>query len=367
MCSLHKLNVLHLHLTDDQGWRIEVPTRPELVSIGSTGAIGDRPGGHYSLAEMAELVAYAAARFITVVPEIDMPGHTGAIFQTYPELAPANAKNVADGLAIGTLNPELSATWNFVEDVLDDVIPQFPQSAFVHIGGDEAFGMADEAHAAFVERVIELVQKRDRIPIGWQEIARAELDPNVVVQYWMDPRETEAMLSNDALQASVPPEMMPLVAATLNKSIGDLPRALDAGAKLVISPTSRLYFDRPHEENSSDSAQNDLRARVGLPVYPPMSLRHGVCWDPADDTPGVSSDDQLAGVEGAIWCETIANREELEFMLLPRLVGLAEKAWGPRGVTDWDDYAQRIEAQSLIWAARGWTWFHADTVDWPSR
>ncbi|WP_157002718.1 beta-N-acetylhexosaminidase [Agromyces laixinhei] len=366
MCSLHKLNVLHLHLTDDQGWRIEVPSRPALTAIGGAGALGDRPGGYYTLAEMAELVEYAAARFVTLVPEIDMPGHTGAIFRAYPELAPADGRagEVAPGLAIGTLDPERPETWAFVEDVLDAVIPQFPQSAYVHVGGDEAFGMADEAHAAFVERAVALVRARGRRALGWQETARAAIGADEIVQYWIDSRETSAMMDNEALKTMVPSELLPLIVETMAKAEHDVPRALATGAKLLISPTSRLYFDRPHAEDSADPAQEEMRARVGLPVYPPMSLRHGVEWDPVDDTPGVSSDDQIAGVEAAIWCETITNRDELEFMLLPRIGGLAEKSWARRAVTEWNDYAERIAAQATIWDARGWTWFAANTVDW---
>lgn len=366
MCSLHKLNVLHLHLTDDQGWRIEVPSRPELTAIGGAGAMGDRPGGFFSLAEMASLVDHAAARFVTLVPEIDMPGHTGAIFRAYPELAPADgvAGDIAPGLAIGTLDPERPETWSLVEDVLDAVIPQFPQSAYVHVGGDEAFGMPDEAHAAFVERAADLVRARGRRVLGWQEIARAAIGADAIVQYWIDPRETAAMMDNEALKALVPAEHVPVIVETMAKAEHDVPRALAAGARLLISPTSRLYFDRPHAEGSVNPAQDEMRARVGLPVYPPMSLRHGVEWDPVDDTPGVTSDDQIAGVEAAIWCETIANRDELEFMLLPRLGGLAEKAWAPSGVTGWSDYADRLAAQAPLWNARAWNWFAADAVDW---
>ncbi|MCA0307774.1 MAG: beta-N-acetylhexosaminidase [Actinobacteria bacterium] len=369
MCSLHKLNVLHLHLSDDQGWRIEVPSRPELTAIGGAGAMGDRRGGFYSLAELAGLVEYAAARFVTLVPEIDMPGHTGAIFRAYPELAPMDSAfgEVAPGLAIGTLDPQRAETWTFVEDVLDAVVPQFPQSAYVHVGGDEAFGMADEAHAAFVERAIGLVRARARLAVGWQEVARAAIGPDDIAQYWIDSREPGDMMDNEALQAMIPAEMLPLIAETMAKAEHDLPRALEAGVRLLISPISRLYFDQPHAEASADPAQEEMRARVGLPVYPAMSLRHGVEWDPVDDTPGVDSDDQIAGVEAAIWCETIANRDELEFMLLPRLGGAAEKGWVRRGATDWSDYAGRLAAQAALWDARGWNWFASAAVPWAAK
>ncbi|MFD4407686.1 beta-N-acetylhexosaminidase [Nocardia sp. NPDC058499] len=366
MCSLHKVNVLHLHLTDDQGWRVEVPSRPELTGIGAAGAVDDRPGGFYTRAELSELVAYAAARFVTIVPEIDMPGHTGAIFRSYPELAPAHpvTSEHSGGLAIGTLDHERPETWRFVEDVLDAVIPQFPQSAYLHIGGDEAFGMADEAHAAFVERVTELVRARGRRVLGWQEIARAALSSDETVQYWMDTRDIDSMANNDTLKSMVPPEYMPLITEALAHAEHDVPRALAMGATLLISPTSRLYFDRPHAHASLAGEQEDMRARVGLRVYPALSLRDGVEWDPITDTPGISEESSVAGVEAAIWCETITNRDELEFMLLPRLSGLAEKAWATAGPTEWAPYAERLAAQSAIWDARGWNWFASDEVPW---
>lgn len=366
MLSVHKLNVLHLHLTDDQGWRIEVPSRPALTEVGGAGALGDRPGGFYSLADMAELVEYAAARFVTLVPEIDMPGHTGAIFRAYPELAPSDGfrGDVAPGLAVGTLDPHRPATWTFVEDVLDAVIPQFPHSAYVHVGGDEAFGMPVAEHAAFMEHAIGLVRARGRRVVGWQETARGSLSPDEVVQYWMDPRETAAMLENDALKEMVPPEMLPLLAETMGLVAHDLPRALEMGTKLLISPTSRLYFDRPQGDAAGDPAQEEMRVRVGLQVYQPLSLREGVEWDPVEDTPGLETDERVAGVEAAIWCETIENREELEFMLLPRLSGAAEKAWAHAGATEWADYAGRLGSQAALWQAQGWNWFAAESVVW---
>ncbi|TCC60291.1 hypothetical protein E0H73_20270 [Kribbella pittospori] len=367
MCSLYKLNVLHLHVTDDQGWRIEVPSRPALTEIGACGAIGDRPGGYYTQAEVAELVAYAAERFVTVVPEIEMPGHIAAVFRAYPELAPGEIRSIDLGngasLQLSTLDPDRAETWEFVEDVLDAVIPQFPQSAYVHIGGDEAFGMPDEAHAAFVERAVELVRARGKRVVGWQEIARASISADVAVQYWMDVHEVESM-DYDAVSSMVPAELLPILAEGLKKAAQDAPRALAQGARLLVSPTSWLYFDRPHADASSDAAQEEMRKRVGLPVYPAASIRDSVEWDPVENTPGVESDAQVAGVEGAVWCETIATADELEFMLLPRLSGAAEKAWSRQTSTDWPEYAARLSHQSKAWQQREWTWFHSVEVDW---
>ncbi|TDW19488.1 beta-N-acetylhexosaminidase [Kribbella kalugense] len=366
MCSLYKLNVLHLHLTDDQGWRVEVPSRPALTEIGAAGATDDRPGGFYSQAELAELVAYAAERFVTVVPEIDMPGHTSAVFEAYPELAPTETRTVELGngttLHLNTLEPGRPEIWTFVEDVLDAVIPQFPHSAYVHIGGDEAWGMSDEDHAAFVDLAAGLVRTRGKRVVGWQEIARAAITSDDVVQYWLEPRQDDSLDGEAA--SMVPADLLPILIEHFAKAEQDIPRALRHGSRLLLSPTSRLYFDAPHAKASSDPAQEELRKRVGLPFYPPTSIESGVDWDPVEYTPGIDSDAQVAGVEAAIWCETITTSAELEFMLLPRLAGAAEKAWSQTR-TNWPDYATRLAHHSPTWQARTWNYFKSTEVNWP--
>ena len=365
MLALYKLNVLHLHLTDDQGWRVEVPTRPELTRVGAAGAIGDRPGGYYRTHELAELVAYAADRYVTVVPEIDMPGHTSAVFTAYPELAPAELRTIdlgnGNAIPLNALEPGRPETWAFVEDVLDAVVPQFPQSAYVHIGGDEAWGMADEDHAAFVDKAAALVRARGKRVVGWQEIARAALGPGDVAQYWISIDLDAA----DAGNGPVPPEdLLPILVEHLRKAKGDAPKALAAGARLIASPTTWLYFDRPHGDASSDPEQEEARKRLGLEFYGPATLRDGLDWDPVEDTPGVTSTDQLAGIEAAIWCETITGPDDLELMLLPRLPGAAEKGWSQQTPTDWPTYAARLAEQSPAWRTRGWTWLKSTEVDW---
>ncbi|MER7249528.1 family 20 glycosylhydrolase [Kribbella sp. NPDC000426] len=365
MLSLYKLNVLHLHLTDDQGWRVEVPSRPLLTELGATGAIGDRPGGYYSQAELAELVAYAADRYVTVVPEIDMPGHTSAVFKAYPELGPDEIRSIdlgnGESLQLNTLDPGRDETWAFVEDVLDAVIPQFPQSAYVHIGGDETWGMSDEDHVAFVEKAAALVRARGKKVVGWQEIARAELDSADVVQYWLD-LDVDSMVQNPDLPTP-PEDLLPVLVEGLRKAKYDAPKALEQGTKLIVSPVTWLYFDRPHADASSDPDQEEARKRLGLEFYGAASIEHGISWDPVDSLPGVDSADRLAGVEAAIWCESIVTPDDLELMLLPRLPGAAEKAWARPG-TEWTDYASRLGAQSTSWRNRNWTWLQSTEVDW---
>ncbi|MCM2387283.1 beta-N-acetylhexosaminidase [Streptomyces albipurpureus] len=371
MLSLYKLNVLHLHLTDDQGWRVEIPDWPLLTEVGAAGAIGDRPGGFYSTADVVSLVRYASERFVTLVPEVDMPGHTSAVFRSYPRLAPATAEGSAG--TVGNLNPDDATTLRFVDDVVGAVAAQFTTSAYVHIGGDEAFGMPDEAHARFVDRAMDTVKRHGRRVVGWQEIARAGVGPGDLVQYWMEPTSIQStldagslgsMVDSDVLASMVPPEMLPLLAEALGKSIDDIPTALAKGATILVSPTTRLYLDRPHAESSTDIEQDESRARIGLQVYPAATLREFVEWDPLDETPMVDSDAQLAGVEAAVWCETVSGRDDLEFLLLPRLAGVGEKAWAAIGATSWDDYADRLAPHSTAWDRRGWAWFRSSLVAW---
>ncbi|GAA2010740.1 family 20 glycosylhydrolase [Microbacterium ulmi] len=363
MCALYKLNVLHLHLTDDQGWRIEVPARPALTEVGARGAGGDRPGGFYSLADMAGLDAYAAERFVTIVPEIDMPGHASAAIRSYPGLAPAGVvPSDVEGLAVagGLLDPSRDDVWAFVEDVLDGVLPQFPRSAYVHLGGDEAFGMPSSAHIAFVEQAAALVRGRGKKVVGWQEAARAEVDAETVVQHWIDIPAAAA----ESLRGRVPNAFLDILIDNLRAAVDDVPRALARGARVLLSPSARLYLDRPHGDDSVDPAQNAVRARLGMPVYPPARLRDGVAWDVVADVAHIESDDQVAGVEAAVWCETVTSRSDLELLLLPRLPGAAERAWSARP-TEWDEYRHRLAAQATLWEHRGWEWYQADSVAWP--
>lgn len=367
MCSLYKLNVLHLHLTDDQGWRFEVPGWPLLAEVGGAGAVGDRPGGYYTQDDIAELVAYAAERFITIVPEVDLPGHAQAIFRAYPELAPQatpeSAAAAAAGFAIGTLDLDRGTTRGFLDDVIAAAAQQFDTSAWIHVGGDEAFGMAREDHAAFVDAAMDVVRRHGRRPLGWQEAGRSAVGPDDVVQYWIEPNETLRMLESGILQNMLPPEIAPVLEATMRESMNDVPEALAKGAHVLVSPTTRLYFDRPHAGPAADQEQEAQRQRVGMPFYPPTSLRDMVEWDPVEETPGAASDAQLIGVEAAVWCETVTDQDDLEFLLLPRLAGAGERAWSA-SPTEWAEYSRRLCAGPRTWNNRGWVWFRSTEADW---
>ena len=359
MCSLFKVNVLHLHLTDNEGWRFEVPGWPLLTEVGARGATGDRPGGWLSPADLADLDAYAAARFVTIVPEVDMPGHSGAVLQSYPELATAAAAGVEGlGMPMANLDPDNDATWRFVDAVLDAAIALFPRAAFLHIGGDEAFGMADDAHVRFIDEAVRRVAARGRRVVGWQEIARAGVGPNDVVQYWMNPASLEQQ-NTEALTSMIPAEMLPMIIEHVMKAAGDVPAAVAKGSPILLSLTDVLYFDRPLASASTDPVQEGARPRLGLPFYPPATLRDFVDWEPADLLPEGA---RVQGVEGVVWCETVTSRGDLEMLVMPRLAASGEKGWATRRT--WDDYAGRVAAQSAAWTARGWNWFRSEEIDW---
>lgn len=368
MLALYKLNVLHLHLTDDQGWRFEVPGWPALTGIGASGAMDERPGGHYTPQEVADLVTYAQDRFVTIVPEVDMPGHTAAILNAYPDLAsePSQAQRAAakTGLGNATLDPHAAATWRLVEDAVAAATDQFSTSAWVHIGGDEAWGMPEADYAAFVNRAIGIVRARGRRVVGWQEIASADIGVGDLVQYWIDPVELAKTLEQPELPAGVSAEMENVYTTMLAKAQENIPTAIAKGATILVSPFTYLYLDRPYADSADEATDQDRSKRLGQPAYPPGSLQACAEWDPIEATPGATSDDELAGVEAAIWCESIPHSNDLEFMLLPRLATVGEKAWAARGATTWVDHRQSLARQPAIWKRRGWHWFPASTVNW---
>lgn len=368
MLALYKLNVLHLHLTDDQGWRFEVPGWSALTGIGASGAMNERPGGHYTPQEVADLVTYAQDRFVTIVPEVDMPGHTAAILTAYPDLAaePSRAQRAvaATGLGTATLDPHAEATWRLVDDALAAATDQFSTSAWVHVGGDEAWGMPEADYAAFVNRAIGMVRARGRRAVGWQEIASADIRAGDLVQYWIDPVELAKTLEQPERPAGVSAEMANAFAAMLAKTQENIPAAIGKGATILVSPYTYLYLDRPYADSAQETSDEDRAKRLGQQAYPPGTLRACAEWDPIEATPGATSDDELAGVEAAIWCETIGHSDDLEFMLLPRLATVGEKAWAARGGTTWVDHRQSLAHQPAIWKRRGWHWFPAATVNW---
>ncbi len=272
LLSLYKFNVLHLHLTDDQGWRIEIPELPRLAEIGGSRAFGDRPGGFYSVAQFEEIVAYAAERFVTVVPEIDMPGHCAAALLAYPALAAAPGDR---GAGTNLLDPDHPEVARFVRTVLQSVAALTPGN-YLHIGGDEAFGMAPEAYDRFLAMSRGAARSAGKLPVIWEDAARTSEGVGDLLQHWIAfGPELESLLSSGPIDASrlppevaIPPELLPAIAEHFAKAKVELRRAVERGAAVLLSPVSHVYLDRPYREPSTEEFQDELRSRLGLSAYP---------------------------------------------------------------------------------------------------
>jgi hexosaminidase len=330
LLALYKCNVLHLHLCDDEGWRIAAARPPHCRAPDGT---------FYSDAELADLVAYAAERFVTIVPEVDSPGHVRALVTMRPELD--TGRNTAVSEVPGTpahaawLDPDLEASFAIFDGVLAELARIFP-GPYLHIGGDEPFGMPEDLYRRFVRHVHARARSLGKRTIGWQETARAIADPDHVVQYWRHMPASE----NVRRQAS----------------------PVEGAHPVVLSPVTHTYLDVPYAEPSVDSHQEAICRQVGLKVYRPSTIAETFAWDPA--TFGRDLGMAISGVGAAIWQETIRSFDELTFLLLPRLAGVAEKAWSePQSVT-WADHRERLGAHGRMWTRAGLSWFASSMVDW---
>ena len=330
LMAYFKLNTFHWHLTEDQGWRIEIKRYPKLVEVGSRRAESPKPGartegdgtpyaGHYTQDEIREVVAYAAERFITVVPEIEMPGHAQAAIAAYPELGNTDEPlgvRTRWGVSRHVFNVEES-TFEFLEKVLDEVMALFP-GPFVHIGGDEcpkdewkasakaqarmkAEGLKDEheLQSWFVRRIERYLAAHDRRLIGWDEIQEGGLPPGAAMMVWR------------SVQYGID--------------------AVRQGHDVVMSPTSHCYFDY---------CQGDPRfepeAIGGL-----LPLERVYAFEPVPA--GLTADEakHVLGAQGNLWSEYLRDFDHVLYMAFPRGAALAEVVWSPAAHRDLDDFRRR--------------------------
>jgi len=320
--ALYKLNRLHLHLADDQGWRIEIRSWPNLARHGGRTEVGGGPGGYYTQAEFADLVAYAESRYIAIVPEIDMPGHTNAALSSYPEL---NCDDVAPspytGIRVGfsALCVQRDTVYEFVSDVVREIGALVPTPWF-HIGGDEVERLTDEQYRAFVERVQEIVRSHGKRMIGWGEIVPAALVPETIVQHWKrDSSHVHAA----------------------------------RGGSVILSPSPRAYLDMKYDSTTV----------LGLNWAGYISVRHAYDWDPAAQIAGVP-ERAILGVEGPLWSETLETIQDFEYMAFPRLAAVAELGWSRQGDRRWDDFAERLGAHGPRMAAMGINFYRSPEIRW---
>jgi hexosaminidase len=349
LLELYKLNVLHLHLTDDQSWRLPV---------GRPAGRPEPDAAFYRDEDLRALAAYATDRFVTVVPEVDTPGHASALMRLHPELN-TGRNEVEFELPPGHkhhtvwLDPELPATFELLEQVLAGVAAIFPGS-YIHIGADEPHGMPHDLYSSYVQRLRRLVRSLGKRPLGWQESARAGLGSDDIIQYWF---------TDIALPASLPPQVRAQMDADLARSRRDVETAVTASVPVIVSPLSHCYFDVPYAGPSADPAQADRQGRVGLRLYAPKTVAESFAWEPAEVLgPGRAA--QVAGVEAAIWAETISDFDDLSFLLLPRLAGVAHKAWSAPQPGDWAGHRDRLARHGRLWAQDDLTYFRTSAVDW---
>ncbi|GIJ78437.1 hexosaminidase [Micromonospora phaseoli] len=324
----YKFNRLHLHLTDDQGWRIAINSWPALAAVGGAGAVGGSPGGHYTQADYRRIVAYAADRHITVIPEIDLPGHTNAALTAYAELAPDGvAPPPYTGTEVGFsyVDPASERTYDFIADVLGELATLSP-GQWLHIGGDEAFKVPAEVYARFVERVQGIVAGLGKTVVGWHQIAPAAHADGRILQWWGtagdDPVTTEAVRR---------------------------------GAKLILSPGNHAYLDMKYDPDTP----------IGHDWAGLVDVRRAYDWDPATHLTGVCPDAVL-GVEAPLWTESVTTLAEIEFMLLPRLPAIAELGWSPRSTHGWDGFRRRLAGHGPRWTTAGIAFHRSPEVPWPT-
>ncbi len=321
LLALHKFNRLHLHLSDDQGWRVEISRWPNLTKHGGSTAVGGGHGGFYTKRDYQALVAYASERFVTVVPEIDMPSHINAALASYPELnCDGKAPPLYTGIDVGfsAFYVEKPVTYKFIDDVVGELAAMTP-GPYIHIGGDEVKTLTPQQYQQFMERAQAVVVKHGKQPVGWDEIVHAKLQPATVVQYWRP-------------DASITPP---------------------AGTRLILSPANRIYLDMKYDD----------RTGLGLNWAGNVAVDVPYNWDPATLLPPARPEDIL-GIEAPIWSETLTTMDGVEFMAFPRIAGVAEVAWSPQAVRDWAEFRTRLGAQGPRWSALGISAFRSPAIAW---
>ena len=322
LAAFHKLNRLHLHLTDDQGWRLEILSRPNLTTVGGSTQVGGGTGGFYTQADYQALVQYASERFITVVPEIDVPGHTGAALSSYPELNPnGEAPPLYTGTAVGLTSLMLgeTVTSEFIDAVFAEVA-QLTPGPWLHVGGDEASNTDQAEYEAFMAEVSGVVAKYGKTLVGWCEVGTADLGAGGIVTDW-------------------------------HINCDGTTQGAAQGMKVVLSPADRTYLDMKYDENTPIGGD-----WAGL-----VSVQKAYDWEPT-----FAGIDQAAiiGIEAALWTETVSTREHIDLMVFPRLCGHADLAWSNATGRGWDEYRERLAAHGSRLYALGVGYYQAPEVDW---
>lgn len=366
--ALHKMNYFHWHLTEDQGWRIEIKKYPKLTEIGSKrngSIIGRYPGkgsdntpeeGFYTQEEVKDIVKYASDRFVTVIPEIEMPGHSSAAIAAYPmlscfpnektvipdamisekskqELANGRVKLVQETWGVFTdVYAPTEYTFNFLEDVLDEVMALFP-SKYIHVGGDESpkdawkrsefcqqlikeKGLKDEheLQSYFIQRMEKYINKNGRTLIGWDEILEGGLAPNAIVMSWRG-------------------EAGGIAAAKENHQV-------------IMTPGSHVYLDHSQTKNEKEVTIGGF-----------TSLEKIYSYEPIPKELNAQQAKYVMGAQGNVWTEYMTNTAKVEYMIFPRLSALSEVLWSPKENKNWTSFQTKIETMKKRYDMWGTNYF----------
>ncbi len=324
--SLYHMNTLHLHLSDDQGWRLEVPSLPELTEVsGKTAGEGNR-SGFYSTKDFQEIVGYAADQGIDVIVEFDTPGHTNAATHALPQLMPSGEPTPAyAGAKVGfsKLYPDVPFTKEFLTTIFESAAQQ-SSSPYVHVGGDEAYEQPKEEYVELIAQATKAVTDSGKTPVVWQEAATADLPEGTVVQWWRTVEDPAHVVA-----------------------------AAQTGKKVLMSPAPHTYFDMKYDADTGPGQD-----WAGF-----IPLQASYDWDPATQVEGVD-EGSLVGVEAAMWTEFVPSFEDLMYLLLPRIPATAEVGWSEQETRDFQDFSERIAAHPRYWDAAGQAWHASPEVNW---
>ncbi|HMB93780.1 MAG TPA: family 20 glycosylhydrolase [Rhodothermales bacterium] len=334
LLAMYKMNTFHWHLTEDQGWRIEIKKYPKLTEVGAYRketiveknfnpyvGDGERYGGFYTQDEVREVVAYAQERYVTVIPEIEMPGHSTAAVAAYPELG-CTGEQVEVTTRWGVF-PDIycpsEETFAFLEDVLTEVMDLFP-SRYIHIGGDEApktqweespvaqeviqrEGLADEheLQSYFIRRIEQFLLEHDRRLIGWDEILEGGLAPEATVMSW--------------------------------RGMAGGVEAARQGHDVIMTPNSHVYLD--HYQGDPDHEP------LAIGGFSPLEKVYA--FEPVPEDLNAEEARHVLGTQGNVWTEYMKTTDHVEYMVFPRLLALAEVGWSPKDARDWDSFVQRLQ------------------------
>ncbi len=331
----YKFNYLHLHLTDDQGWRIAIPGLPGLTGVGASTEVGGGRGGYYTDADYRAIVAYAAARYITVVPEVDLPAHVNAALTAYPSLAcaggPAPAPYTRIGGGFDNVCAGRQQTYTFIDRVVGTLAAMTP-GPWIGIGGDEATTLDAADYAEVMTRASAIVRAHGKQPLAWEDAAAAGPGGPSVLAVWHPASQEAAQLRRQVVAAA------------------------RRGVPVIMEPADHAYLDQKY----------NAATPLGLRWAGYVDTERSYDWNPDTDLPGLPSG-SVAGIEAALWTETLATPQNLWTMLLPRLPALAEVGWSPQAARNWPSFARRLASQAPRWDAQGYTgWTHDAGVPWPA-